>query len=511
MTKIQITDSNDKKKAAKKSIAPKKVKKITVEKVGASSKKAAKKAMGKVAIKATPKKKSSSASRKSTDINKPSAKAPKIIKISDSKEEKVAKKATKKSAKETRAKTSAPDKAAEKSISSADTHSFLQKSTTLSRRYVKHPDETPASKAATKIEAAAEAKSEAKSETKATTEPATVEAESTATPVKVETQVETKSEAASAPETNTTTVPITTESQSDVKPETAETTAKVEIVEATEAAKAVEAVVAEAKPAESATNTPEATTEISITKTDAPKEPAVKISPKLAKKQQRAEAKAARKATAEAVKAAKAAKKQARANSMPSMKVSFPHRTKADDRVLRSAMRKTATLEDSDMMQGKFHKKRRGGRIVLALLCSGITVGALFAFVHFNMPDITVKVAAMQTGIEAVYPDIIPRGYTLSNVSSDKDGEIIMYFENSEGGKFSLSEEKSTWDSTALLNNYVKKAMSGDYSTIREQGITIYAEKDQAVWVNGGLFFTVKSTSGKWLTKEQIRNLATSM
>lgn len=507
MTKIQITDSNDKKKAAKKSIAPKKVKKITVEKVEASSKKATKKAMGKVAIKATPKKKSSSASRKSTDINKPSAKAPKIIKISDSKEEKVAKKATKKSAKETRAKTSAPDKAAEKSISSADTHSFLQKSTTLSRRYVKRPDETPASKATAKIEAAAEAKSEAK----ATTEPATVEAESTATPAKVETQVETKSEAVSAPEANTTTVPITTESQSDVKPETAETTAKVEIVEATEAAKAVEAVVAEAKPVESATNTPEATTEISITKTDAPKEPAVKISPKLTKKQQRAEAKAARKATAEAVKAAKAAKKQARANSMPSMKVSFPHRTKADDRVLRSAMRKTATLEDSDMMQGKFHKKRRGGRIVLALLCSGITVGALFAFVHFNMPDITVKVAAMQTGIEAVYPDIIPRGYTLSNVSSDKDGEIIMYFENSEGGKFSLSEEKSTWDSTALLNNYVKKAMSGDYSTIREQGITIYAEKDQAVWVNGGLFFTVKSTSGKWLTKEQIRNLATSM
>lgn len=477
MTKIQITDSNDKKKAAKKSIAPKKVKKITVEKVEASSKKATKKAMGKVAIKATPKKKSSSASRKSADINKPSAKAPKIIKISDSKEEKVAKKATKKSAKETRTKTSAPDKAAEKSISSADTHSFLQKSTTLSRRYVKRPEETPASKATAKIEAAAEA----------------------------------KSEAASAPETNTTTVPITTESQSDIRPETAETTAKVEIAEATEAAKAVEAVVAEAKPAESATNTPEATTEISITKTDTPQEPAVKISPKLAKKQQRAEAKAARKATTEAVKAAKAAKKQARANSMPSMKVSFPHRTKADDRVLRSAMRKTATLEDSDMMQGKFHKKRRGGRIVLALLCSGITVGALFAFVHFNMPDITVKVAAMQTGIEAVYPDIIPRGYTLSNVSSDKDGEIIMYFENSEGGKFSLSEEKSTWDSTALLNNYVKKAMSGDYSTIREQGITIYAEKDQAVWVNGGLFFTVKSTSGKWLTKEQIRNLATSM
>lgn len=507
MTKIQITDSNDKKKAAKKSIAPKKVKKITVEKVGASSKKATKKAMGKVAIKATPKKKSSSASRKSTDINKPSAKAPKIIKISDSKEEKVAKKATKKSAQKTRAKTSAPDKAAEKSISSADTHSFLQKSTTLSRRYVKHPDETPASKATAKIEVAAEAKSEVK----ATTEPATVEAESTATPAKVETQVETKSEAASAPETNTTTAPITIESQSDVKPETAETTAKVEIVEATEAAKAVEAVVAEAKPAESATNTPEATTEISITKTDAPQEPAVKISPKLTKKQQRAEAKAARKATAEAVKAAKAAKKQARASSMPSMKVSFPHRTKADDKVLRSAMRKTATLEDSDMMQGKFHKKRRGGRIVLALLCSGITVGALFAFVHFNMPDITVKVAAMQTGIEAVYPDIIPRGYTLSNVSSDKDGEIIMYFENSEGGKFSLSEEKSTWDSTALLNNYVKKAMSSDYSTIREQGITIYAEKDQAVWVNGGLFFTVKSTSGKWLTKEQIRNLATSM
>ncbi len=185
-------------------------------------------------------------------------------------------------------------------------------------------------------------------------------------------------------------------------------------------------------------------------------------------------------------------------------------KTTSDDKILKSALRNVASMDEPEEMPKKFNKKRRARRVFFALLCSAATVSALVAFVHFNMPDLSVRVAAMQTGIEATYPTFIPRNYSLSNVSSEKDGEVVMYFNGPEGAGFSLSEEKSTWDSTALLNNYVKKNYPTDFTTMREQGITIYVRGDKACWVNGGLLYNIHAT-GKNLTKEQIRNIATSL
>lgn len=197
--------------------------------------------------------------------------------------------------------------------------------------------------------------------------------------------------------------------------------------------------------------------------------------------------------------------------SMPKLKA--PAKKSSDtDKALKSALRSVATMNEpkTEEMPKKFKKKHRGRRVVLALFCSAVTVAGLVAFVHFNMPDISVRVAALQTGIEATYPTFVPRNYSLSNVSSDRDGEVIMTFTGEGENSFTLSEEASTWDSTALLNNYVKKTYPADYTTMREQGITIYTRGDQASWVNGGILYKIQS-SGKNLTKEQIRNIATSL
>lgn len=153
------------------------------------------------------------------------------------------------------------------------------------------------------------------------------------------------------------------------------------------------------------------------------------------------------------------------------------------------------------------HKTRR---FILAIVCSAATVAGLAAFMHFNMPSISVKVAAMQSGMDATYPTYTPRGYQLTNVTSDKEGKITMIFTSQDGATFTLSEEKSTWDSNALLNNYVKKNYGGEYATLREQGITIYTAKGDAAWVNGGILYEI-TTTGHVLTKEQIRNLVVSL
>ena len=151
-------------------------------------------------------------------------------------------------------------------------------------------------------------------------------------------------------------------------------------------------------------------------------------------------------------------------------------------------------------------KKHHGRRFALALTCAAITVAALGAFLHFNMPNISVRVAAIQTGVEAKYPSYIPRNYSLASVTAEKDGRIVMTFNGEGTSSFTLTEEKTTWDTSALLNNYVKSYFSSGYSTLREQGITFYTDNWNSAWVNGGILYKITCINSA-LTKEQITNL----
>lgn len=150
------------------------------------------------------------------------------------------------------------------------------------------------------------------------------------------------------------------------------------------------------------------------------------------------------------------------------------------------------------------------GRIMLALSCTAAAVFAIVYFVNLNMPDISLRVAAMQTGIEASYPSYVPRDFNLTDITSE-DGKITLNFKNSStGDAFSLVEERSSWDSNALLTNYVKDAYGENYTVVREQGLTIYSDNSNATWVNGGIVYKLKIVSGS-LTKKQIRSIAVSL
>ncbi len=180
------------------------------------------------------------------------------------------------------------------------------------------------------------------------------------------------------------------------------------------------------------------------------------------------------------------------------------------------AMADKQTTEKTSMAQ-KIQKGNTGkihfgfGRVVLALACASVAVFAIFYFVNLNMPDITLRVAAMQTGIDAAYPSYVPRDYKLTNILSE-DGKVTLNFKNdTTGGEFTLVEEKSSWDSNALLENFVKQNYGEDYSIIREQGLTIYADDKSATWVNGGVMYEIISAGNELLTKKQITTIASSL
>lgn len=150
------------------------------------------------------------------------------------------------------------------------------------------------------------------------------------------------------------------------------------------------------------------------------------------------------------------------------------------------------------------------GRILLALSCAALVAFAIVYFVNLNMPDFSLRVAAMQTGINASYPSYVPRGYSTSSISSEK-GKVTMDFRSSsDNNTFSIIEEVSSWDSSALLANYVKEEFGDNYSTIREQGLTIYISGSKAAWVNGGILYKIDAKDGV-LSSKQIRSIAVSL
>ena len=150
------------------------------------------------------------------------------------------------------------------------------------------------------------------------------------------------------------------------------------------------------------------------------------------------------------------------------------------------------------------------GRVILALSCAAVAVFAVVYFVNLNMPDVSLKVAAMQTGINASYPTYVPRDYTISSITSE-DKKIVLEFKNSETeSAFTLVEETSSWDSNALLNNFVKDTYDENYQIVKEQGLTIYISGSNASWVNGGIVYKITTTKGS-LTNKQIKAIATSL
>lgn len=207
---------------------------------------------------------------------------------------------------------------------------------------------------------------------------------------------------------------------------------------------------------------------------------------------------------------------QVRANSLGGAPTTYASKVTAkelkEQAIQKALAAANKTTEEKTPATEKVKKKMHFGfgRVILALSCAAVAVFAIVYFVNLNMPDLSLRVAAMQSGINASYPSYVPRDFNLSDITSE-EGKVVLNFKNSAtDDAFSLVEETSSWDSNALLANYVKDAYGENYTVIREQGITLYISGSNASWVNGGVVYKLTTTSGS-LTKKQIKSIAVSL
>lgn len=143
------------------------------------------------------------------------------------------------------------------------------------------------------------------------------------------------------------------------------------------------------------------------------------------------------------------------------------------------------------------------GSIILAVLLGAY---AVYQFV----PSVSVSIAASQAGVKASFPDYIPDGYSLHQPVTYSDGEVVLTFaSNSNDTNYTISQKRSSWDSSAVLDKVVVPLVGENYTTTQERGLTIYTFENGASWVNGGILYTI--TGDAQLSGDQVRRIATSL
>lgn len=157
-------------------------------------------------------------------------------------------------------------------------------------------------------------------------------------------------------------------------------------------------------------------------------------------------------------------------------------------------------------------KKRRLTRQprLATILTSSLALLLLAGYLtYINLPNISMRVAATRAGISANYPNYKPDGYHFAGPITYQPGEVNITFKsNTNERNFVIKQKASSWDSQAVLDNYVTKK-TGTYLTYQERGLTIYSFGNRAAWVNGGLLYTIEGNAP--LSSDQLLKIATSM
>lgn len=182
-----------------------------------------------------------------------------------------------------------------------------------------------------------------------------------------------------------------------------------------------------------------------------------------------------------------------------------------EDELMQDMINDVAKGQQSLTTQKKMRKHSQKGfgikKIALAFVVAVIVMIGIVHLVNMSTPDVSLKMTAMQNGINAIYPEYTPRGYALSDITSE-NGKVTLNFKNAENGaSYSLVEENV--NNVRLLNEYVDSVFGEEYVKLDEHGTVVYIGDGGAAWMNGGVLFKLKITSGS-LTRKQIMSIATT-
>lgn len=179
----------------------------------------------------------------------------------------------------------------------------------------------------------------------------------------------------------------------------------------------------------------------------------------------------------------------------------------ANSRELKEAL----IREQMDKPHTKAKTPKTKRRFVIMSIASAaftlVLIGGYFTYV--NMPSLSVRVAASRAGVNAKYPEYNPSGYRIDGPVAFSPGQVtINYRSNTNDQRYSISQQNSNWDSSAVLENKVQPE-SDKYQTLSQKGLTVYKYDNKASWVNGGVLYTIDGDAS--LSTDQVLKIVDSI
>lgn len=166
-------------------------------------------------------------------------------------------------------------------------------------------------------------------------------------------------------------------------------------------------------------------------------------------------------------------------------------------------------IQKTDELKPEKNPMKKSLKVAILSSISLLVIIATACLIYLFMPSFSVKIASAQAGISATYPEYRPDGYHLSGPVSYKDDAVTIGFHSkNDGSKFTIKQSKSTWDSSALKAKAEQDA-NGEVVTTSERGLTIFTYKDNAIWVNRGILYSISGDAS--LSGDQIRQIAASL
>ncbi len=169
------------------------------------------------------------------------------------------------------------------------------------------------------------------------------------------------------------------------------------------------------------------------------------------------------------------------------------------------AIEKALSNEIISNKKARRRQKKGGALRWLNTFSVGFAVMLLGGYLtYLSMPNISIKMAAVQSGIDAKYPD----GYALNGPIKFKSGEVSMKYAYADGSSgYTITQQKSGWNSSAVKEFFSEKHKNPNTTMI--DGLTIYSGGKEAAWVNGGILYQISGDAN--LSSSQIEKIATSL
>ncbi|HSH31409.1 MAG TPA: DUF4367 domain-containing protein, partial [Candidatus Saccharimonadales bacterium] len=149
----------------------------------------------------------------------------------------------------------------------------------------------------------------------------------------------------------------------------------------------------------------------------------------------------------------------------------------------------------------------RPASVVAAIVAVVIIGGVIW---QKNYPNIAIQSAAQKAGIQASLPSYVPSSYRLNQQISYGPGQLSLQFSSpNDPGTLSITQRRTNWNSTALLEYYVTPKAQ-HYISVQSQGLTIYLYNNHnASWVNRGIQYIIEGDTR--LNRDQIVKIAESL